>query len=657
MAINEGCLTFLGRCDRVLNRFDRPKSPDSNNNQTQASGSCLIHAEDLVMQDSSTPLLENSKQPVHVDPALDSVETEQHVDVDERLIKLAAAFIYDGLAGRQISYGTDLALLSRWQRFHSWQNRVAFMFFAGIHILLAYFEKPSAFSASWLPYLTGSIEIVCIAYYAFDLFLMVECLSLRYLLRHGWSQLRTIVTLLMFFDVVIFYATGFSSFRFSRPLRPLIFVSRGRNLRKVFSGFFMAMRPLFSLIIFIAFTLVFFSICGYLLLCQLHTPDFPLKDGQSPGLFTSLPSSLYNLFVVTTSLSLVIDVMRPYWVLSRWTALFFILFIVVMSLLFTRLIIANAYRGYKEHARNKFILHMTRRRQAFSAAFALISEDCVTVAAAPNRPLSTVSSHASLSAMASPTESQYQGITSSASFDSRSLPASHSTLASARFVTFTTFTALIKTLRPKLPDQAIRFFFDLVDRDGDGRLNELDFEDIGSLIDIEVQIDEQAWWLVNYPRLQIWRQWARNILLHTVTLRGQQMLTSQLVACVFVLISAVQLCMVAKEHDIHSAWSVVGIFLTVFFAVEITMKLLILGRHTFWKNYWNRLGEFHHSLTLSLRVSSLSLIASDRLRYLLRRHRRHLFDHLWTTIQCAHHTVQFGFGTAFPSVAPIADNP
>jgi len=53
---------------------------------------------------------------------------------------------------------------------------------------------------------------------------------------HKWSVVRVCVIFLMLLDIALNVASGFSTVRWARPLRPLMIIGRTRNVRQVFLG-------------------------------------------------------------------------------------------------------------------------------------------------------------------------------------------------------------------------------------------------------------------------------------------------------------------------------------------------------------------------------------------------------------------------------------
>ncbi len=73
--------------------------------------------------------------------------------------------------------------------------------------------------------------ICCAVDYIYDLYLLSRCSrsGLWRLVLNKWARVRIILILLMLADLITYFATDFDSFRFSRPFRILLVISRGET--------------------------------------------------------------------------------------------------------------------------------------------------------------------------------------------------------------------------------------------------------------------------------------------------------------------------------------------------------------------------------------------------------------------------------------------
>ena len=164
--------------------------------------------------------------------------------LDDTTVAIASLWIADGLHGRKIDYALDEQKIKAYRVYHSAPWRLVLSAACITHMLLALFEKPTSLvddadlvTAEKLCLLA---ELLIVAVYATDILLYARFCPLPQLHTHKWLMYRLALVVLFVADGAIFFASGYSAFRFSRFLRPTMLIARGRNLRRMMLGAFWA---------------------------------------------------------------------------------------------------------------------------------------------------------------------------------------------------------------------------------------------------------------------------------------------------------------------------------------------------------------------------------------------------------------------------------
>ncbi len=469
--------------------------------------------------------------------------------LSDRNIEIAATYILDGIHGRQIGYRLDSESMARYRLYHSTAWRVIFLAAGIVHMCLVLFEEPSSITPMReypaAPKILAAIEFLCFAVYSFDLGLLYVCFGWKRF-KNLWPLLRLLLLSIMLADTIWYIGAGFTSFHLSRAFRPMMLIARLRNVRKMLSGCVVTSFRIYGVFLLLAFHIIFFSLMGYLLFVNTGIEYF-----------SELHLGMYYLFLLSTCFPFNMQLMAPYWSLSRWSGLFFIAFVLIGNLGIFKLIIAVSFKTYKLYIRHKMEDRLQKRRIALTAAFKRLRD--------PTNGL---------------------GVSSAA------------------------WVKVMRVLRPKLPEEVVLILFQSVQTSapddaaaaagggtgiGGGYVNSRAFLQLCSMVD--VTFDERSsstlsvWLTTRYPQLSAARETAHKWLTAkwTIPYINQQLLVVQGIIMIFVLLSAIQLCMVARNTNISEPWSIVGAVLLAIFSAEVVIKLLVLGTHEYWENGFNRL--------------------------------------------------------------------
>ena len=179
-----------------------------------------------------------------------------------------------------------------------------------------------------------------------------------------WTIYRGILVLIQVVDLLAFVISLGGSTRFSRFTRPLILVLRVQTLRVVLVGVLVAGVKIARVLFLIACDIVFFGFIGFVLFSKVE---------ESKG-FTTPFDGMRTMLLILTAPGTVLADMEP---LQRhsdgWASLYFIIFVVVTTMIFQKLILANAYRSYKGYQKQQYFERLNNSKKAGTEAFKILS--------------------------------------------------------------------------------------------------------------------------------------------------------------------------------------------------------------------------------------------------------------------------------------------
>ena len=179
-----------------------------------------------------------------------------------------------------------------------------------------------------------------------------------------WTTLRGFIILLFIADFTMYVITTGESVRWSTFARPLMLVLRAQALRIVFVGCLYAGMRILRVLFLIACDVVFFGFVGFVLFS---------KVAEEKGFETPFAGMRTMLLILTAPGTVLAD-MEP---LQRhsdgWASLFFILFVIVTTMIFQKLVLATAYRSYKGYQKRHYYQRLANSTKAATDAFYLIA--------------------------------------------------------------------------------------------------------------------------------------------------------------------------------------------------------------------------------------------------------------------------------------------
>ncbi|TYZ51698.1 hypothetical protein PybrP1_007664 [[Pythium] brassicae (nom. inval.)] len=495
---------------------------------------------------------------------------------------IAAAFVRDGIHGRKIGYRLDRTALLLNDLFHSASYRAVYMLVAGVSCLLAFVEQPG--DGSLNDYLV--VDVVCVLMFALDValrwYMSSDETKRRFVSRQPWAYVRLLLVLLTCADMAANAALpAWNPNRYSRALRPYFLITRGRNIRIIFASCLRALREVALILLLTGCLIGFFGLLGFLVFSAY-------SDAAAAPFFLSLPSSLYTMLLVLNCLPYMVKSLYPYYKRSRWSALFFVVFVLLTNLFLLKLTIAASYRSYKQHTEKMLFKRLQKRKAALAAAFDILAQDSALDDRASGSPDRASGSRSSLA----------RG--SSRYFD-RASPRSLSRSASmfylqppARQLSVASWVRLCEYLKPRWTSTEARLVFNTVDTEHTGLLPLSDFYQLCALLNVQVERSSARASLLRklfksarYARVKKLRARARAALLYETLLFGRYpVVVAELVVGVLIccsVLQAVQVNNLALAFSANHVWRVAGFALLLLFTLEVALKLFAFGRVEFFR--------------------------------------------------------------------------
>ncbi|OWM78652.1 hypothetical protein CDL15_Pgr002823 [Punica granatum] len=248
-------------------------------------------------------------------------------------------------------------------------------------IVLNFFEKPlwcseystdacsqrDYFYLGELPYLTGAESLIYEG-----ITLIILAMHIFFPIAYEGKHIFSVICLLILVVDLLVYALFLSPvaleslpFRLAPYIRVVFFILSIRELRN-------------SIVILAGMLGTYFNILALLLLFLLLSSwvAYVMFEDTQQGKteFTSYGATLYQIFVLFTT-SNNPDVWIPAYKLSRWYALFFVLFVLLGVYFVTNLILAVVYDSFKGELAKQVSEMDHSRKRILAKAFSLIDED------------------------------------------------------------------------------------------------------------------------------------------------------------------------------------------------------------------------------------------------------------------------------------------
>uniref|UniRef100_A0A6G1S7J6 Two pore calcium channel protein 1 n=1 Tax=Aceria tosichella TaxID=561515 RepID=A0A6G1S7J6_9ACAR len=230
-----------------------------------------------------------------------------------------------------------------------------------ILLLLALVEPPAVDGYELSPSTHAAIEMFALGIIAIELLLKFRWMGPRRFFSHGRTVSKLFVLVAMNLETIIILLRHSIHARYTRALRPIFLLDNHycHGLRRAVRQIFQSLPPIIDMFTLALFFMFVFSIFGFYMFASNNY------------YFSDMPKTVGNLLVLATTANLP-DIMMPSYAVSRWSAVYFVLFIIIHLFLFTNLTMAAVYEIFTRKEKEKFHKLLLHRRKACQKAFKLL---------------------------------------------------------------------------------------------------------------------------------------------------------------------------------------------------------------------------------------------------------------------------------------------
>lgn len=572
-----------------LERADQTSPSDASDQPPQSRSSVESGRRSLnrsMTSDYSSPVVSSGREG---SPGNLTMEADKYL--------IASAFVRDGIHGRKIGYRLDRTALFLNELFHSDSYRGIYMLVAGISCLLAFAEQPGDQNE----YLV--VDLLCLCIFAIDIalrwYMSSEETKRKFISRQPWAYVRMVLLVIACVDIAtnLLFPT-WNPNRYSRALRPYFLITRGRNIRIIFASCLRALREVVIILLLMGCLIGFFGLLGYLVFSDY-------SNVTTAPYFYSLSSSLYTMLLIHNCLPYMVKSMYPYYKLTHWSSLFFILFVLLTNLFLMKLTIAASYRSYKQHTEKMLYKRLQKRKAALYAAFDILAQDVDVIedqrTAVLQSPGDAAVGGGTANKLARGSSRFFLGPVGEDRSSFSHTASMMITPMQQRRISIESWIHLCEFLKANWTSTEARLVFNTVDIHHVGYLNLSDFYQLCSLLNVKVERTSSTKnsllkWIFKskkYHKIKKLRIRMRNVLLHETILFGKYpVVVAELVVGVLICLSvlqAIQVNNIELAFSVNRSWRIFGFFLLILFTLEVFAKLFAFGRIEFFLRPFCRL--------------------------------------------------------------------
>ncbi|XP_013381725.1 two pore calcium channel protein 1 [Lingula anatina] len=209
----------------------------------------------------------------------------------------------------------------------------------------------------------ASLELFGLALLSVELGLKLRWQGVKTFFSHKRTLFKTLLLFLMFTEAIVVLSRQSNHFRVTRALRPLFLLDShyARGVRRFVRQILQSLPPILDMIALLLFFMLIFSILGFYLFST--NPDDPF--------FKTIQSSFISLFVLLTTANYP-DVMMPSYAQSKWSCLFFVVYLSIELYFLMSLLLAVVYDTFNTIEKTKLKKLYMHKRKACEYAFKLL---------------------------------------------------------------------------------------------------------------------------------------------------------------------------------------------------------------------------------------------------------------------------------------------
>ncbi|XP_068750290.1 two pore channel protein 1-like isoform X2 [Montipora capricornis] len=206
----------------------------------------------------------------------------------------------------------------------------------------------------------GALEIFSLSIIVLELGIKMRWQGVKLFFTHKRTVMKVVILVVMYTEAIVVLIRRENHFRVSRALRPLFLIDTHYcyGVRRVLRQILLSLPPILDMLFLLLFIILIFATLGF----------FLFSDNEKDEFFTSFWRSFISLFVLLTTANYP-DVMMPSYSHSRWSAIFFIVYVSVVLYFLMNLLLAVVYDTFTNIEKDKFRKLFLHKRYAVRKAY------------------------------------------------------------------------------------------------------------------------------------------------------------------------------------------------------------------------------------------------------------------------------------------------
>lgn len=277
----------------------------------------------------------------------------------------AAIFLQEGQNNDHFNTHPTQATIRWYLIAHSTLFYVLDLMAALLLLCLALTEKPASGEVQKeniliLPVpIHGGLEILSLSIVACGLTIKLKWQGAKFFFTHKRTLFKIIILAVMFVEAITVLIRKENHVRVTRALRPLFVIDSHYcfGVRRVLRQILLSLPPILDMLFLLLFIMLIFAMLGFYL----------FSDNEKDEYFSSFGRSFISLFVLLTTANYP-DVMMPAYDRSRWSVIFFVVYVSVVLYFLMNLLLAVVYDTFTNVEKDKFRKLYLHKRYAVRQA-------------------------------------------------------------------------------------------------------------------------------------------------------------------------------------------------------------------------------------------------------------------------------------------------
>ncbi|XP_066018881.1 two pore channel protein 1 isoform X2 [Pocillopora verrucosa] len=230
-------------------------------------------------------------------------------------------------------------------------------------------EKPPALKANNLSLpveVHAALEVLSLMIVFAGLAVKLKWQGVKLFFTHKRTLLKVFIWCVVFIEAIVVLVRRENHFRVTRSLRPLFLIDTHYcfGVRRVLRQILLSLPPILDMLFLLFFIMVIFAMLGFYL----------FSDNEKDEFFSSFWRSFISLFVLLTTANYP-DVMMPAYNRSRWSVIYFVVYIAIVLYFLMNLLLAVVYDTFTNIEKDKFRKLFLHKRHAVRQAYKLLCSE------------------------------------------------------------------------------------------------------------------------------------------------------------------------------------------------------------------------------------------------------------------------------------------